>query len=115
MREGAEVMHQAWLPVEGDVGPVSRVFQAREQMSNGVVLGTVSGSVFLGDKGMKRPGERLTGEMGKKRKVLGAMGRSLDFILVVSGSQPCLHISFLGNLKKKYGCLIPSCQSNQNL
>ena len=79
MREGAEVMHQAWLPVEGDVGPVSRVFQAREQMSNGVVLGTVSGSVFLGHKGMKRPGERLTGEMGKGpiKKSLGCHGKEL--------------------------------------
>ena len=65
VKEGAEVMHQAWVPVEGDVGPVRRVFHVQEQMSNGVVAGIVSGSVLLGHKGMDMPGERLMGEVGR--------------------------------------------------
>ena len=79
MREGAEVMHQAWVPVEGDAGPIRRVFQVREQMSNGVVAGTVSGSVFLGHKGMEMPGERLMGEVGRGpvKKSLGCRGKEL--------------------------------------
>ena len=79
VREGAEVMHQAWVPVEGDAGPIRRVFQVREQMSNGVVAGTVSGSVFLGHKGMEMPGERLMGEVGRGpvKKSLGCRGKEL--------------------------------------
>ena len=79
MKEGAEVMHQAWAPVEGDIGPVRRVFHVQEQMSNGVVAGIVSGSVLLGHKGMDMPGERLMGEVGRGpvKRSLGCHGKEL--------------------------------------
>lgn len=82
-----------------------------------MMVGTVSSSVLLEHKGMERLGVRLAGEVGRGpvKKSLGCHGKELG---PDPGSQwfsPLAHISFLGNFKKKYGCLLPPCQLNQNL